>query len=233
MARGFVILGAAFLLVLAPTLGGKHQAGAEELPPAEFERQVRARYSGLEEELRAFMASYLEEEWGLRGNDARAIAGWVASYSLEYGVDPLVQLARILVESRARHYVYVGYGKSRTKRIKRGAAGELGLSQIMPFWAGKEVEGVRITREMLNDPEGNILAGILIYKRYRRISPDYLLALARYNNPRARYPTSYARRVDRFYQKIKRGWEEWLRENPPAQTVVDNEPPAYPLPLLP
>lgn len=233
MVRGSLLLFAVALAVLAVLIAPLTSQAQEEAMPADFERQVRAQYAGLEEELRAFLASYLEEEWGLKGTDARAIAGWVSTYSLEYGVDPLVQLARILVESRARHYVYVGYGERRVKRVKRGAAGELGLSQIMPFWAGKVVEGKRITWEMLTDPEGNILAGILIYKRYRRTSPDYLLALARYNNPRARYPTSYARRVDRFYQKIKRGWEEWLRENPPAQKVVDNEPPAYPLPLLP
>jgi hypothetical protein len=124
----------------------------------------------------------------------------------------MVQLARVLRESRGRHY------RSTRRRdrstVVRGRGREIGYSQIMPFWAGKQVEDITITREMLYQPEGNIRAGIALYKRYEHDAGSYLLALARYNRPGSRRPTFYARHVDRLYQEIKREYAEFKAKQP-------------------
>ena len=161
--------------------------------------------------MHAFFIDYLVTKWKLRVRDAENLATWVLRYSRTYEVDPMVQLARILKESRGRHYRLSSRGGA---YVVRGRAREIGYSQIMPFWAGKQVEDLRITREMLFDPEGNIRAGIALYKRYRDDAPDYLIALSQYNHPGARRPNSYARAVDRIHAEIQRCHVEFLLRQP-------------------
>lgn len=162
--------------------------------------------------MHAFFVDYLTTKWKLPAGDAMQLATWVLIYSAHYQTDPMVQLARVLRESRGRHY------RSTTRRDKstvvRGGAREIGFSQIMPFWAGKRVEDITITREMLYEPEGNIRAGIALYKRYEHGAGSYLLALARYNRPGSRRPNSYARHVDSLYQEIKRKYVEFKARQP-------------------
>gem|GEM_PF-1741054 len=162
--------------------------------------------------MHAFFVEYLTTKWKLPAGDAVQLATWVLIYSAHYETDPMVQLARVLRESRGRHY------RSTTRRDKstvvRGGAREIGFSQIMPFWAGKQVEDITITREMLYEPEGNIRAGIALYKRYEHDAGSYLLALARYNRPGSRHPNGYARHVDSLYKEIKRKHAEFRARQP-------------------
>ncbi len=157
--------------------------------------------------LHAFFLDHLITDWRLTYQEADRLASWVLQYSAIYEVDPVVQMARILKESSGRHYRLASRGKSRG--VVRGRAGEIGFSQIAPFWIGKTVEGVSFNRDMLYDPEGNILAGIALYKRYERVSDNYLMALTRYNSPGSRRPNSYARAVDRIIQRMRREFHQF------------------------
>ncbi len=149
----------------------------------------------------AFIVHYLTRKWGLPVVDASPLATWLLTYSARYSTDPMVQLARVLKESRGRHY---RPGKDRSQgNVVRGGSREIGYSQIMPFWAGKRVEDLTISREMLFDPEGNIQAGVALYKRYERGAGSYLLALARYNRPGSRRPNGYAHGVNAIFQDIR------------------------------
>jgi len=151
--------------------------------------------------MHAFFVDYLTRRWKLSVGDASSLAGWVLTYSARYETDPMVQLARVLKESGGRHY---RPGASRSPAgVIRGSGREIGYSQIKPFWAGKRVEDITITRDMLYDPEGNIRAGIALYKRYENGAHNYLLALARYNRPGSRRPNGYAHAVDRLYRQIR------------------------------
>lgn len=172
---------------------------------------IRAPEPPVDPGMHAFFTDYLVTRWKLRIRDAENLAAWVLRYSQIYEVDPMVQLARILKESRGRHYRLSSRGSA---YVVRGRAHEIGYSQIMPFWAGKQVEDLLITREMLFEPEGNIRAGIALYKRYREGAPDYLVALSRYNHPGARRPNSYARAVDRIHAEIQRCHVEFLLRQP-------------------
>lgn len=162
--------------------------------------------------MHAFFTDYLVSRWKLRISDAQDLAAWVLRYSEIYDVDAMVQLARILKESRGRHYRLPSRGAA--GGVVRGSANEIGYSQIMPFWAGKQVEDLRITRQMLFDPEGNVRAGIALYRRYRDDAPDYLMALSRYNHPGASRPNSYALAVERIVAEIQRCHVEFLVRQP-------------------
>ena len=148
----------------------------------------------------AFFVHYLSRDWGLSVEEASSLATWVLTYSAHYQTDPMVQLARVLKESRGHHY---RVGTTHVPgNVVRGGSHEIGFSQIMPFWAGKQVEDITISREMLFDPEGNIQAGIALYKRYERGTGSYMLALARYNRPGSRRANGYAHGVNSIYQDI-------------------------------
>lgn len=147
--------------------------------------------------VKAFLIDYLAENWGLAGDNTDKLVDWVIKYSLKNDTDPLVQMARILNESRGRHFTLNSRGE---RRVVKGASREIGLSQVHPFWIGKQVGGVKITKEMLLDPEGNVMAGVILYKRYDY--GDYLAALTHYNNPRAKSPSRYALVVDRIYKRM-------------------------------
>jgi hypothetical protein len=142
----------------------------------------------------AFLRDYLRIEWELAGPNTDDLVRWIVKYSLDNDTDPLLQLARILKESRGRHFTM----NSRDERVVlRGGSGTIGFSQIHPFWIGKKVGGIVFTKEMLFDPEGNVKAGILLYKRYD--NGDYMVALTHYNNPKADSPNQYAIVVNRIY----------------------------------
>ncbi len=145
----------------------------------------------------AFLRDYLRAEWQLAGPNTDDLVRWVVKYSLQNDTDPLLQLARILKESRGRHFTM----NSRDERVVlKGGSGTIGFSQIHPFWIGKKVSGVTFTKEMLFDPEGNVRAGILIYKRYDY--GDYLKALTHYNNPGSKSPNQYAKDINRIYMHM-------------------------------
>ncbi len=148
----------------------------------------------------AFAVHFLTRDWGLQVEEASSLATWVLTYSARYQTDPLVQFARVLKESRGHHY-RIGAAHV-PANVVRGGSHEIGYSQIMPFWAGKQVEDITISREMLFDPEGNIQAGIALYKRYERGTGSYMLALARYNRPGSRRANGYAHGVNAIYQNI-------------------------------
>lgn len=204
------------LILILTSVVAKSQLAAEAaeaiaLPPAPAAPRPSETVE-VDPAMHAFFAYYLTQEWKLPVEDACNLATWVLKYSSHYQTDPMVQLARVLKESRGRHY------RSSKHRIPanvvRGGAREIGYSQIMPFWAGKQVQDITISRDMLYDPEGNIRAGIALYKRYESGANSYLLALARYNRPGSRRPTSYARGVDRIYQDIKRKHEAFAALQP-------------------
>ena len=162
----------------------------------------------------AFIVHYLTRKWGLPVADATPLATWLLTYSARYNTDPMVQLARVLKESRGCHY---RAGKSRVPaNVVRGGSHEIGYSQIMPFWAGKRVEDITISREMLFDPEGNIQAGIALYKRYERGAGGYMLALARYNRPGSRRPNGYAHGVNAIYKDICSEQSRFAQRQPGA-----------------
>ncbi len=150
--------------------------------------------------MHAFLVNYLNRHWKISYREAEQLAYWILKYSYIYEVDPLVQLARILKESGGRHYLLASRGGN--VRVVRGRAGEIGFSQIAPSWIGKTIEGVKLSKEVLFDPEGNILAGIALYKRYERMSDGYLMALTKYNRPGSRRVNSYALQVNKLYEKI-------------------------------
>jgi len=200
------VLAAVLILSLVINRSVENAQAAESAPETEVVAEkaadkASAAPSPIDPAMHAFFVEYLTTKWKLPAGDAMQLATWVLIYSAHYETDPMVQLARVLRESRGRHY------RSTTRRDKstvvRGGAREIGFSQIMPFWAGKQVEDITITREMLYEPEGNIQAGIALYKRYEHDAGSYLLALARYNYPGSRRPNGYARHVDSLYQEIK------------------------------
>lgn len=168
----------------------------------------------------AFLEGYLAENWDLGEADAARLAGWVTDYSLKHETDPFVQMARILKESRGRHFLPSRGGEA---RVKRGSHHEIGLSQIMPSWIGKTVGGKTLSREMLFSEEGNLEAGILIYKRYD--DGDAKMALARYNYPGARRPNRYALSVWRIYEGIWAAFDEF-QANPAIYASLGRRVPA-------
>ncbi len=215
------VLAAVLILTLLINQSVENAQAAETAPETGTEEAVEAEMaadeaatalSPIDPAMHAFFVDYLTTKWKLPASDAMQLATWVLIYSAHYETDPMVQLARVLRESRGRHY------RSTTRRdrstVVRGGAREIGFSQIMPFWAGKQVEDITITREMLYEPEGNIRAGIALYKRYEHNAGSYLLALARYNRPGSRRPNFYARHVDRLYQEIKRKYAEFKAKQP-------------------
>jgi hypothetical protein len=145
----------------------------------------------------AFLRDYLRNNWQLAGPHTDDLVGWIVAYSLEKDTDPLLQLARVLKESKGRHYKLNARGE---QTVLRGSSSEIGFSQIQPFWIGKTVEGVKITKDMLFDPEGNVQVGILIYKRYDY--GDYVAALTHYNNPKSESPSQYAKEINRLYMNM-------------------------------
>ena len=145
----------------------------------------------------AFLRDYLRNNWQLAGPHTDDLVKWIVDYSLDYDTDPLLQLSRVLHESKGRHYSLNARGE---KTVLRGSSTEIGFSQVHPFWIGKTVDGVKITKEMLFDPKGNIKAGILIYKRYDY--GDYMAAITHYNNPKAKSPSPYAKEVNRLYMNM-------------------------------
>ncbi len=211
------VLAAVLILTLVISRSVENAQAAETAPESEaveeeaVDEAVTAP-SPIDPAMHAFFVDYLTTKWKLPAGDAIQLATWVLIYSAHYETDPMVQLARVLRESRGRHY------RSTTRRdrstVVRGGAREIGFSQIMPFWAGKQVEDITITREMLYEPEGNIRAGIALYKRYEHDAGSYLLALARYNRPGSRRPNYYARHVDSLYQEIKRKHVEFKARQP-------------------
>jgi soluble lytic murein transglycosylase-like protein len=162
----------------------------------------------------AFIVHYLTGKWGIPVAEATPLATWLLTYSARYNTDPMIQLARVLKESRGHHY-RVGAAHT-TGNVVRGGSHEIGYSQIMPFWAGKQVEDIVISREMLFDPEGNIQAGIALYKRYERGAGGYMLALARYNRPGSRRPNGYAHGVNAIYQDICSEQSRFAQRQPAA-----------------
>jgi hypothetical protein len=168
----------------------------------------------------AFLEGYLVREWDLSGTDAARLAGWVTDYSLRYETDPFVQMARLLKESHGQHFVPSRGGGA---RVKRGGHHEIGVSQIMPSWIGKTVGGKTISREMLFSEEGNVEAGILIFKRYD--DGDAKMALARYNSPGARRPNRYARSVWRIYEGIWSAFDRF-QTNPTIFASLGHQGPA-------
>ena len=211
------VLAAVLILTLVLSHSVENARAAEtasQIQPVKVESTEKAEPSEhpIDPAMHAFFVDYLTTKWKLTAGDALQLTTWVLIYSAHYETDPMVQLARVLRESSGRHY------RSTTRRDKstvvRGQGREIGFSQIMPFWAGKQVEDMTITREMLYEPEGNIRAGIALYKRYEHDAGSYLLALARYNYPGSRRPNGYARHVDRLYQEIKRKYVEFRAHQP-------------------
>jgi hypothetical protein len=162
----------------------------------------------------AFLADYLESEWGLKGENTGKLVGWVVKYSLANDTDPLIQMARILKESSGRHYRLNSRGE---RQVVKGDGGSIGLSQVHPFWIGKTVSGEKITKEKLLDPESNVRIGILLYKRYDY--GDYMEALTHYNNPKAKSPNTYAKNVDRIYKYMLTKFRSFEYIPPPVKSA--------------
>ena len=185
------------------------------LPVHSAERPPLAAYWADGDGTRAFMLEYLESEWGLAGPNTGDLVEWVYKYSEKYETDPLLQLARILKESRGRHYNLNARGE---RSVLRGGSREIGFSQIHPFWIGKTVAGTKLTEQMLLDPEGNVHAGLILYKRYDY--GDYLMALTNYNNPKAKKPTRYAKDIERVYFRMISLYRAYLNRPKPVDEAV-------------
>ncbi|MCD6118737.1 transglycosylase SLT domain-containing protein [bacterium] len=165
--------------------------------------------------VKAFLRHHLASEYSLGGPNTDKLIEWIVEYSLENDTDPILQTARILKESRGRHYKLNSRGE---KTVLRGRSREIGFSQIHPFWIGKTVSNVKITKEMLFDPEGNVKVGIVIYKRYDY--GDYLAALTHYNNPRANSPNGYAKDVNRLYMHMLAKYSVFSFDPEPVEDAV-------------
>ena len=163
-------------------------------PAFALEKTSVAAYKSDTARLAVFIRVYLEGKWGLSGENTNNLVKWVVKYSLENDTDPLLQLSRILKESSGSHFRLNSRGE---RQVKLGGGGTIGFSQIHPFWIGKTVGGVKFTKEMLLDPEGNVRAGIILYKRYD--NGNYLDALTHYQNPSAKSPSAYAKNIERVY----------------------------------
>lgn len=185
------------------------------LPAESAERPALGYYWANGNATQAFMRDYLESEWGLAGPNTNELVGWVFKYSKQHETDPLIQLARILKESKGRHYSLNARGE---RTVLRGGSREIGFSQIHPFWIGKTVAGTKLTSEMLFDPEGNVHAGIILYKRYDY--GDYLMALTNYNNPKAKNPTRYAKDIERIYYRMVSLYGTYMNRPQPVESAV-------------
>jgi soluble lytic murein transglycosylase-like protein len=223
----------ALILILTSVVANSQLAAEAAEPAAAPPPPALSETVEVDPAMHAFFAYYLNHDWKLPVEDACNLATWVLKYSSHYQTDPMVQLARVLKESRGRHYR--SQSNHSPANVVRGGSREIGFSQIMPFWAGKQVQDITISKDMLYDPEGNIRAGIALYKRYETGGNPYLLALARYNRPGSRRPNSYARGVDRIYQDIKRDHAAFAALQPAeyfkrVAVLADNLAIARPLP---
>lgn len=196
------------LMVAAITLLALYPAHSAERPSLAF-------YWANGNATQAFMREYLETERGLAGPNTNELVEWVFKYSKKHETDPLIQLARILKESNGRHYKLNARGE---RSVLRGGSREIGFSQIHPFWIGKTVSGIKLTEEILFDPEGNVHAGIVLYKRYDY--GDYLMALTNYNNPKAKRPTRYAKDIDRVYNRMLVLYHAYFNRPQPVDSAI-------------
>lgn len=173
--------------------------------------EVNSGGTSLKNQRMDFYTEYLVEYYKLSGESAASLARWVVNYSREFDVDPTLQLARILTESRGNHWISRG-------KVKRGRSKEIGLSQIHPSWIGKRPladykPDFVITKDMLMDPEGNVRAGVALFKRgMLNFDDDYMMALTWYNNPRASRPNGYSHKVARLCKSIEKKFSEYLQE---------------------
>ena len=150
-----------------------------------------------------FIVSYLDKATPNTDETSNNLADQVINLSKDHGTKPLVTLARLMTESHACHY------QPGTQQVKRGSHGEYGISQVHPSWINKTINGVKITKKMLEDPTGNLKVGMLIYKMYENKPSDYIMALTHYNQPSAKQPNHYARRVNQTYQDLNLEWRVW------------------------
>lgn len=123
---------------------------------------------------------------------AARLASGIRAAARASGLDPALIWGVAYQESRGRH---------RTKRgaVKRGAAGEVGLMQLKPFWqrALRRAYGVQLD---LYDLEGNLLAATYVLKRGGAEAP---VMLSYYNTGRRVSSTPYQRRVMRHLARLR------------------------------
>ena len=111
--------------------------------------------------------------------DSISLDSLISKVSREYGVDPLLIEAMIIVES----------GKD---PFKVGSKGEIGLMQIYPKNFGW----------LLYDPELNIRAGIKELLRWLAVMGDIRMAVASYNGG-FKGNQAYLKKVESIYNKLK------------------------------
>ncbi len=114
-----------------------------------------------------------------------AILRLVHKESNKFGLDPLLVLALINVESNFDHYAI-------------SSAGALGLMQVMPFWK----QEIGHPDDNLHNMEINLRYGCAILSQYlKKEKRDMTLALSRYNGSRGQswYPM-------RVYKAMRRVW---------------------------
>lgn len=108
---------------------------------------------------------------------ANKYAMWVYESSAQYGVDPLLVLAVMSVESQFNFRAV-------------SPTGPIGLLQIAWSWHKDKV-----SKDALFDPKTNILVGTQILKEYRDISSTEAESLLRYNGSLGAESPKYAIKV--------------------------------------
>jgi len=171
------------------------QQTKQERPDTEFKKKLRATIAKAEN---SFDDEFHAEVWlfeqatrlskaapHIPEDERFTILRLVHSEAKRFGLDPMLVLALIDVESDFDHYAI-------------SSAGALGLMQVMPFWKDE----IGHPEDNLHEIATNLRYGCAILSQYlEREKKDTTLALARYNGSRGKiwYPM-------RVYKAMRKVW---------------------------
>lgn len=145
----------------------------------------------------------------LRESQARKISNVIFKESTKYGLDPILVLALIDVESKFRHEAVSSVGARGLMQILPGT----GRALVQEIGLAANADANSFKPEVLDDPVVNIKLGIYYLQHLKKMFQSLNKALVAYNlgptelknrldNHRV-YPSGYATSVLHIYQKYK------------------------------
>ncbi|MCB1217256.1 transglycosylase SLT domain-containing protein [bacterium] len=108
------------------------------------------------------------------------------------GADPVMLWSVARTESHGRHWKSPG-------KVKRGGSGEIGMMQVMPFWARSLQKKYGFELD-LYDLEDNVIAGAIVLSRGGE-SPQYMLSY--YNTGQRIRSSAYQRKVMSYWSGLE------------------------------
>lgn len=173
-------------------------AGAKlEAPAVAITEDEEGRYRAL--------AEYLARRYRVSQDATFDLVSWAHEVGRQLGLDPLLIIAVISVESRFNP-------------IAESVAGAKGLMQIIPKYHGDKLEEFG-GEQAVFDPVTNIQVGAQILKEYIRHTGNLGIALQMYAGALADNEDQYARKVLFEKERLQRVLSRYLRR-PPAPAAV-------------